>query len=743
MIMLAYVTMAEPAFAADVEETATDSGETCQTSEANLAPSAKSQDDRQIDFSADKVVYDSDADIVTATGNVDLRRDGYRLQAEKVVWNRKTGQVTASGGIRSIGPEGETAYGDSIELTDSLREGVVENLLVVLAEGGRIAANSGERKEDGSLALNFAAYTPCFVVTKEGKPKDPTWQVRATEVNYDPEKKRVKYKGARVELFGLPVIPLPGLSHSVDNESNSGFLLPSVGFSRNNGLELELPYYWRMANNRDLTTSITGFTKVAPLAYARLRSLEKNGAFQVSGYATYSRRRPLSDDPVAGERDIRGYLDASGRFQLDPNWSISGSARLTSDRTFLRRYDISRDDRLRNNLAIERIDDNSYLSIGGWAIQTLRLGERQGLAPIALPEIDYRLRLDDPVLGGKVQLQANTLAIGRTAGQDTQRAFASAEWNLRRITGLGQEVNFTLLGRGDLYNSDENSSTLTELYRGNGGFQARGIFAAAAEIKWPFAGEALGGTQVLTPRVQIVAASVTNNLSFPNEDSRAVDLEDTNLFALNRFPGYDRFEDNFRITYGLDWKLRAKNFNVDVNIGQSFRLSNRATILPDGTGLSEKVSDIVGRTRLRFKDIVKLEHRYRLDKDSLAVRRNEVDATFGTRGTYLTLGYLRLDRNIAELEDLNDREELRAGARVTLARYWSVFGSAIVDLTDAKEDSTLTSDGFEPIRHRLGIAYDDDCLSFSATWKRDYQDTGDARRGNSFLFRLAFKNLGV
>jgi len=723
--------------------------QSCNSSDADLAAEIPVAENQLIDFAADKIVYDSAADIVTATGNVDLQRDGYRLQAETVVWNRATGQVTASGNIRSTGPNGETAYGDSIELTDTLKQGVVENLLIVLEEGSRIAAKSGERNADGSLSLNYAAYTPCVVVGKDGKAKEPTWQVRATEVNYDPDKKRVRYKGARVELFGLPVIPLPGLSHSIGGEANSGFLVPNLGFSRNNGVEVEVPYYWRLAENRDVTASVTGYTKVAPMLYGRFRSLEKNGAFQASGYATFSRRRSLTDGTARGERDVRGYFDASGRFQLDPYWSISGSARLASDRTFLRRYDISRDDRLRNNLAIERIDDDSYLSIGGWAVQTLRLGDRQGTVPIALPEIDYRLRLDDPLLGGKVQLQANTLAIGRTSGQDTQRAFASAEWNLRRITRWGQEVNFTVLGRGDLYNSDENPTLIedpslqSQLYSGDSGFRTRGIAAAAAEIKWPFVGNFLGGTQVLTPRVQIVTASVSSNLSVPNEDSRAVDLEDTNLFSLNRFPGYDRFEDNYRITYGLDWKLRANEFNIDVNVGQSFRLSNRSTILPDGTGLSEKVSDIVGRTKVRFKDLVQLEHRYRLDKDSLAVRRNEIDATVGTRGTYLTLGYLRLNRDIIDLEDLADREELRAGARVTVARYWSVFGSAIIDLTSAREDPNFTSDGFEPIRHRLGVAYDDDCLTFSVTWKRDYQDTGDAQRGNSFLFRLAFKNLGV
>ena len=142
---------------------------------------------------------------------------------------------------------------------------------------------------------------------------------------------------------------------------------------------------------------------------------------------------------------------------------------------------------------------------------------------------------------------------------------------------------------------------------------------------------------------------------------------------------------------------------------------------------------------MRFKNLIKVTHRYRLDKDNFTVRRNEIDATFGTRGTYFQIGYLKLNRNIGPaIEDLSDREEVRVAGRARIARYWSIFGSAIVDLTSIREDPLSTGDGFDPIRHRIGIAYDDDCLSMGVTWRRDYQPTGDARRGNSFLFRLAF-----
>ncbi len=234
--------------------------------------------------------------------------------------------------------------------------------------------------------------------------------------------------------------------------------------------------------------------------------------------------------------------------------------------------------------------------------------------------------------------------------------------------------------------------------------------------------------------------------------ARAIDLEDSNLFALNRFPGYDRIEDGVRFTYGLDWQFERPGLRINSTIGQSYRLSSNATLLPNGTGLSERTSDIVGRTEVRFKDLVKLTHRFRLDKDNLAVRRNEFDAAIGTQGTYLEAGYLRLNRDIGLSTanpgdnsglDLKDREELRLAGRLHLARNWSLFGSGVFDLTGKNEDPTIANaDGFQPIRTRLGIAYEDDCLEINVTWRRDYVATGDAEKGNTYQINLAVKNLG-
>ena len=698
----------------------------------------------QIDFSSDLLQYDSNAEIVTATGEVRLLRDGNRLRADRVTWNRKTGQVVADGNIAVTNPEGDVAYGDRIELTDSLKDGVVENMLVVLDEGGRIAAKRGTRSENGVVTVESAAYTPCAVTNSAGCPKEPSWKITAIKVRYDPARKRIRYTGAGLTIFGLPTIPLPSFSHSIGDGSDSGLLAPSIRLDRVNGVEVAVPYYFNLAPNRDLTITPHVFTAVLPMLQAEYRSLSSKGAYRVQGYATASRR---SDDlvlgitPTGSEQSFRGYADAVGRFQLDPNWSVSGSLRYTTDQTFLRRYDISRDDRLRNNVTVERIDRDSMLSISGWAVQTLRVGDDQGMQPIALPEIDYRRRFNG-LLGGVAQVQLNTLALTRTEGQDTQRAFVAARWDLTRYTPLGQEVTFTAYARADAYNAHDTIDTAVLSYRGNEGFTPRGIAAAAVDIRWPFVGAIGRGTQRISPRVQLVVSPKIANLAVPNEDARAVDLEDSNLFALNRFAGYDRFEDSSRVTYGLDYALDLPGVAVSATIGQSYRASERASILPSGTGLDDRFSDFVGRTDIRFRELVTFTHRYRLDKDGLKVRRNEVDATVGSRRTYVQVGYLRLNRDITELEDLQDREEVRVAGRVAFGPFWSAFASGTIDLTDKSEDSLSLSDGYDPIRHRLGVQYEDDCLRLGLTWKRDYQRIGDARSGSSYLVTLALKNLG-
>ena len=114
----------------------------------DVAPQPEPVADQLVEFSADQVTYDSQNDVIAATGQVRMSRDGNYLAADRVTYYRDTGKVQATGNVVVMNPKGDKLVGESVDLTDTLREGTIDNLLAVLEGGGRLAATKGTRVGD-------------------------------------------------------------------------------------------------------------------------------------------------------------------------------------------------------------------------------------------------------------------------------------------------------------------------------------------------------------------------------------------------------------------------------------------------------------------------------------------------------------------------------------------------------------------------------------------------------------------
>ena len=154
---------------------------------------------REIAFEADILGYEASTEIVTATGNVLLRSEDQSLRADKVTWNRTTGQILATGRVRMVDENGNQLFTDSLELTDEFEAGAMENLLLALRQGGRLAAREGMRSENGEVTLSEAAYSGCAVETPQGCPKEPSWRITADRVTYTPADDKVRFTGAYLD----------------------------------------------------------------------------------------------------------------------------------------------------------------------------------------------------------------------------------------------------------------------------------------------------------------------------------------------------------------------------------------------------------------------------------------------------------------------------------------------------------------------------------------------------------------
>ena len=192
--------------------------------------SSTAGEDTVVTFSADQVSYDSDADVVTASGEVRMNREGSYLAADEVTWDRKSGQVYARGNVVMTTPEGDKLVGDNVQLTDTMHDGVISNLSVALESGGRLAASRGTRVNGVNTFYN-AIYSPCPVTTPSGCPKRPSWSITAARVIDDPNSNHIRFEGGRFQLFGVNLPLLPVFKIARGNEGITGWLVPQLTLS--------------------------------------------------------------------------------------------------------------------------------------------------------------------------------------------------------------------------------------------------------------------------------------------------------------------------------------------------------------------------------------------------------------------------------------------------------------------------------------------------------------------------------
>ncbi len=89
-------------------------------------PAVPALGDGPVAFEADGLSYDSNRDVVTASGNVVLRRGGQSVRADAITWDRNSGQIVANGNIRFVDADGNQLFTDTLELTDEFKAGAMD-----------------------------------------------------------------------------------------------------------------------------------------------------------------------------------------------------------------------------------------------------------------------------------------------------------------------------------------------------------------------------------------------------------------------------------------------------------------------------------------------------------------------------------------------------------------------------------------------------------------------------------------
>lgn len=689
-------------------------------------------DDKPVALTADRVDYLQQEDVVMATGHVEIVQGDTMVLAQKVVYDRTNGIVTASGDVSIMDSTGSVMFADEAELRDDLSRGVIEQFKARFADDSLFASARAVRVNEDVLELDRAVYSPCKVKCAEDlapgeEPRDPLWQLRAKHVTIDQQEQTIVYDDAWMEVYGLPVFYTPYLSHATPNaDGKSGLMVPEVERSRNLGNVYRVPYYYAIAPDRDATIIPVYTSQEGWLLRGMYRQQFDNGLWDLDSSITRPRDRDALGNLSAG-RQWRGHLYTTGNFNVDDDTRWGFDIKRSTDDTYLRKYEIDGDTLLTSRVYSESYDfltsstRNSFTA-DAIAFQGLALTDNSDRIPLILPLLNFEYQSDPGIYGSRYFANSNVLSLTRDIGSQSRRFSNTVGWKLPYIDSSGQVIELSTQLRGDIYNVSDVLLSSGKNYDGTTG---RLVPEASVLWRYPFINQMNQGSVTIEPVVNMaLSPNGGNPETIPNEDSLVPEFTDTNLFSTNRFAGYDRIEHGPRVSYGLRGLVNYQKTYVDWLLGQHYRVEEDRNF-PFSNDVTDNLSDYVGKLGMQWNPLY-IAYRFRLDKESLSPRRSEVDLTYAARRLTFTASYLSLQNDPV----FASREEVVASAMIDLHKNWAFNTGVRRDL----EIDQLTSLGAE-------LIFKNECVNISGVVNREYTRDREVKPDTRYLLRVSFKNL--
>jgi LPS-assembly protein len=366
---------------------------------------------------------------------------------------------------------------------------------------------------------------------------------------------------------------------------------------------------------------------------------------------------------------------------------------------------------------------------------------------------------------------------------DYTRATGQLSWQRSYIDPIGEVWKPFLFGRldGEATELNEtgsityasaigvstvaNSSQAAFFSGSSQGAFARYMAGAGLEYRFPFVSTSSWGTQTVTPIAQFIArpSEVIPRIQ-PDEDSQSLVFDETNLFAWDKFSGYDRVEGGTRLNYGLQYTADFANGghanfiggeSIQVAGQNSYTLYDPANVGLE-SGLDKRFSNFVfGETLQPTSNPITLMSKQQFDSSTLQLERFDGIAKANYAGVTGSVDYaLYAAQPALGLE--YPREGLTGNVGYKFLDRWSVDGSLVVDMSRHYYDTFgQTTPIFYPVGYSFGVGYKDECTTLTIRYSSNtsapaaYQEfpggpviINPATRNQTLMIQLVLRTLG-
>ncbi|MGH8150632.1 MAG: LPS-assembly protein LptD [Steroidobacteraceae bacterium] len=547
---------------------------------------------------------------VVLEGHVVVRQGDREVEANEAHYDRAANALTVKGAITYQDPLVRLS-GNGGKYSPAAGAEVEAAQFELRKRYGRGSAALLDLTPRGILDLKGVTFTTC-------RKADESWLLRARTLELDTNRQVGVGHGARIDFKGIPILYLPWFSFPLSGERKSGFLFPSAGNSSESGIELQVPYYWNIAPNADLTFS--------PMYYSR-RGIDLAGETR------------LLTDSQDGEVEWH-FLPDDQRFDAEED-SLLATAGATglpkneigsSDRSFVTFHDVvSLPDDVRMLVDAANVSDPLYFEDFGTGPATTSTAFLQRLAQVTYRDEYWNLG----AAAQEYQPVAVELPIPAQYLPDEYRPYARAPWlwadgdfgwgpeQLFRYGFDSELVDFTravgITGwRLDVkpsfsidyedpgyfirssvawrYTQYELDNVLPRADRSPS--RTLPIASFDAGLKFDrLLGPQGDRTLTLEPRVLYLYVPYRNQDTLPLFDTALPDLNLVELFSTNRYVGADRVSDADQATFGVTSRLLNTTTGeqyLSATLGQTYYIETPRVQLPGEDLGDREESDLVG-----------------------------------------------------------------------------------------------------------------------------------------------------
>ncbi|KRP87743.1 organic solvent tolerance protein [Bradyrhizobium pachyrhizi] len=749
-------------------------------------PRPPAKNDGQMLVQATEVDYDYNNQRISAVGNVQMFYNGTSVEADKVIYDQKTKRLHAEGNIRMTDAEGKITYANILDLSDDYRDGFVDSLRVDTEDQTRMAATRADRSSGNYTVFDNGVYTAC-APCKDDPKKPPLWQVKGARIIHNQTEKMLYFENAQLEFFGVPMAYLPYFSTPDPTvKRKSGFLMPGFTTYSAFGVGVEIPYYFALAPDFDATFNPRITSKQGVLFQGEFRQRLSNGAYQIRLYGIDQ----LDQDAFKGQpgdRQFRGGIETKGQFALNDKWTWGWDGVLLSDYYFMSDYRLAQyKDPFGSFLSLptEAISQLYLTGVGNRsffdarAIYYLSYSGNQNQVPVVAPVIDYNNVINSPIFGGEfsykvnftnltretavfdpITTTANTNGLCLTTSADPMartpsqcllrgmpgtytRLTAEAQWRKSYTDPLGQIWTPFVGVRADAINADISNQPGVSNFLPVGDTQTVRLMPTVGfEYRYPFINVQPWGTTTIEPIAQVIIRPDEPSAGkLPNEDAQSLVFDTSNLFAIDKFSGYDRVEGGSRANVGVQATTQFdRGGSVKAMFGQSYQMFGLnsfavADVTNTGidSGLQNPRSDYVASLAYSPNRTYTFSVRSRMDEATWNINRFEAQASANFDRWSVSLMYGDYAAQ-PELGYLTRREGILASGSIKVAANWVVQGAARWDLEANKIN-----------QYAFGAGYVDDCFVLAANYVTSYTYQAGSTPpvlSHAFMFQIGLRTI--